>query len=138
MLVNDQQFAQSCKRQGFLNPRLIMRRDFFNRRSLNGGLLRAVGVYCRCVPHNVTKLSDAGSARTAHSRAPDLRCFAVHSYTTAFAVLGPDSGNAVSPFIPASARTSSEQSLQRCAGQNGKNSKAKKIRENDKQRVLCE
>lgn len=73
--------------------------------------LRAVGVYCRCVPHNVTKLSDAGSARTAHSRAPDLRCFAVHSYTTAFAVLGPDSGNAVSPFIPASARTSSEQSL---------------------------
>ena len=40
------------------------------------------------------KLSDAGSARTAHSRVLYLRCFAVHSYTTAFAVLGPVSGNA--------------------------------------------
>ena len=46
------------------------------------------------------KLSDAGSARTAHSHVLYLRCFAVHSYTTAFAVLGPVSGNAATCSFP--------------------------------------
>ena len=46
--------------------------------------LVAVVRTCTCMPD---------TARTARSRALYLRCFAVHSCSTAFAVLGPVSGN---------------------------------------------
>ena len=52
------------------------------------------------IPRSVAKLSDAGSVRTAHSRVLYLRCFAVLSYATAFAVLGPVSGNAATRSFP--------------------------------------
>ena len=73
---------------------------------LGAGWLRAGGDYCEASRAALQSCPTPGlRGRLIHNNRNDclcsyLRCFAVHSYATAFAVLGPVSGNAATRSFP--------------------------------------